>query len=172
VTNFHLRANARHQRTRRDKGESNGQCHRPFRASAIAIPSTTGARLMSWLAPSAFAADYTPPPPVTIGPATFTRWAGFYFGGQVGYSSSVINFGLAPSSEISYVLRGNPAILQDQQISQWPVLGSHSTASAKLRRLHRIQCRVGKRHSGRGIELQSCFAIGIIERFHFTKFHG
>jgi len=79
--------------------------------------------------PPPFAADYTQPPPVTIGPATFTRWAGFYFGGQVGYSSSEINFSNAASSEISYLLRGYPAILQDQQISHWPVLGSHSTAS-------------------------------------------
>ena len=44
------------------------------------------------MASSAFAADYDlpvlrgtsqpPAPVVTVGPATFTRWSGFYFGGD------------------------------------------------------------------------------------------
>lgn len=97
MTNFHLTANARHQRTRRDQGESNGQCHHPHSGLCDSHIEHDGALLMRWLlctaaflafAPSAFAADYTPPAPVTIGPATFTRWAGFYFGGQIGYSDA------------------------------------------------------------------------------------
>jgi opacity protein-like surface antigen len=72
-----------------------------------------GARLMRWLlcavalafAPSAFAADYTPPPPVTIGPATYTRWAGFYFGGQISYSDAQADFSKASEPLVGYSLR-------------------------------------------------------------------
>jgi outer membrane immunogenic protein len=72
-----------------------------------------GARLMRWLvcaaalafAQNAFAADYTPPPPVTIGPATFTRWAGFYFGGQIGYSDAQADFSKASEPLVGYSLR-------------------------------------------------------------------
>jgi opacity protein-like surface antigen len=70
--------------------------HHPHSSLCDRHSKHDGARLMRWLlcvaalvfAQNAFAADYTPPPPVTIGPATFTRWAGFYFGGQIGYSDA------------------------------------------------------------------------------------
>lgn len=94
--------------------------------------------LMGLLSP-AFAADYelpfphgvpvlpaSSPPPYVVGPPTPKyHWGGVYGGVQGGYSSATVNFGTA-ASEISYLLRNNPAILQDQQISQWPVLGSSS----------------------------------------------
>ena len=51
---------------------------------------------------SALAADYDlpilrgssqpPAPVVTVGPATFTRWSGLYFGGVVSYSSASTDF--------------------------------------------------------------------------------
>ena len=54
------------------------------------------------LAPPAFAADLdalrgsvpiAPMAPVmTVGPATFTRWSGFYFGGQFNYSGENTSF--------------------------------------------------------------------------------
>jgi len=89
--------------------------------------------LMGLLSP-AFAADYELPPPVPIRPASSTptyvvgppkpqyHWGGVYGGVQGGYSSAVVNFGTA-ASEISTLLRGT-AILQDQQISQWPVFST------------------------------------------------
>jgi opacity protein-like surface antigen len=92
--------------------------------------------LMGLLSP-AFAADYELPPPVPIRPASSTptyvvgppkpqyHWGGVYGGVQGGYSSAVVNFGTA-ASEISSLLRGT-AILQDQQISQWPVFSSSSS---------------------------------------------
>jgi opacity protein-like surface antigen len=91
--------------------------------------------LMGLISP-AFAADYELPPPVPIRPASSTptyvvgppnpqyHWGGVYGGVQGGYSSATVNFGTA-ASEISAILRGNP-ILQDQQISQWPVFSSSS----------------------------------------------
>jgi outer membrane immunogenic protein len=91
--------------------------------------------LMGLLSP-AFAADYELPPPVPMRPASSTptyvvgppkpqyHWGGVYGGVQGGYSSAVVNFGTA-ASEISAILRGT-AILQDQQISQWPVFSSSS----------------------------------------------
>jgi opacity protein-like surface antigen len=89
--------------------------------------------LMGLISP-AFAADYELPPPVPIRPASSTptyvvgpptpkyHWGGVYGGVQGGYSSAVVNFGTA-ASEITAILRGNP-ILQDQQISQWPVFST------------------------------------------------
>ena len=59
-------------------------------------------------APSAFAADYNPyipPAPLTVGPATFTRWAGFYFGGQVGYSDALGDFSKASEPLVGFSLR-------------------------------------------------------------------
>jgi outer membrane immunogenic protein len=57
-------------------------------------------------APSAFAADYNPYiPPLTVGPATFTRWAGFYFGGQVGYSDARADFSKASEPLVGFSLR-------------------------------------------------------------------
>ena len=94
--------------------------------------------LMGLISP-AFAADYELPPPVPIRAASSTptyvvgpptpkyHWGGVYGGVQGGYSSASINFGTA-ASEISSLLRGT-AILQDQQISQWPVFSS-STGDA------------------------------------------
>ena len=91
--------------------------------------------LMGLVSP-AFAADYELPvlrgsdtPPLTPHPivqqTSTYHWGGVYGGVQGGYSSATANFGTA-ASEISYLLRNNPAILQDQQISQWPVLSSSS----------------------------------------------
>jgi len=59
------------------------------------------------------------------------RWAGFYGGGQVGYSSSVVKFGTAGSGDISYILR-DTTIEQDEQVSNWSVLGTRTPASASL----------------------------------------
>jgi opacity protein-like surface antigen len=59
------------------------------------------------------------------------RWAGFYGGGQVGYSDSVIKFGTAASSELAFLLR-NTAIEQDEQVSDWNVLGTHAAPAANV----------------------------------------
>lgn len=59
-------------------------------------------------APGAFAADYNPyipPAPMTVGPATFTRWAGFYAGGQVGYSDALADFSKASEPLVGFSLR-------------------------------------------------------------------
>jgi outer membrane immunogenic protein len=90
------------------------------------------ARLMRWVlgavvvlafAPSAFAEDF-----VLRGSAPTYHWGGFYGGGQLGYSSSVINFGTAVGPDIAEMLR-NTSIEQDEQISQWSVLGSRNPVS-------------------------------------------
>ncbi len=54
------------------------------------------AAFMLALAPSAFAADLDMlRGSQTVGPATFMRWAGFYAGGQFGYSSGNVDFSKA-----------------------------------------------------------------------------
>jgi len=64
-----------------------------------------------------------------VGPAPFTRWSGIYFGGQVGYSSSVVSFSNAAQNDLGFILR-DTAIEQDQNISSWPVLTNQHPASA------------------------------------------
>src|SRR5271170_463727 len=82
------------------------------------------------LPPCALAGDYDlrGAEPV-VGPAPFTRWDGFYAGGQVGYTSSVVSFSNAARNDLAFLL-GDTAIEQDQHISSWPVLTSRHPASA------------------------------------------
>ena len=99
--------------------------------------------LMGLISP-AFAADYElpilygSPPPVPIRPASSPppyvvgppqpryHWGGVYGGVQGGYSSAAVNFGTAASAISDLNLLRGTAILQDQQISQWPVFSSSS----------------------------------------------
>jgi opacity protein-like surface antigen len=74
---------------------------------------------------SAFAGDFD----ILRGTVPTYRWSGFYAGGDFGYSGANINFGQAAGPDISNILR-NTAIEQDEQISQWPVLGGESYPSS------------------------------------------
>jgi outer membrane immunogenic protein len=73
---------------------------------------------------SAFAGDFD----ILRGTTTTYNWAGFYGGGQAGYSSSVLKFGSAAGPEVAFLLRGT-AIQQDEQISNWNVLGTREPTS-------------------------------------------
>jgi outer membrane immunogenic protein len=70
---------------------------------------------------SAFAGDFD----ILRGTVPTYRWAGFYAGGNFGYSAANVDFGQAAGPDIANMLR-NSAIEQDQQISQWPLLGGDS----------------------------------------------
>lgn len=74
---------------------------------------------------SAFAGDFD----ILRGTVATYRWAGFYGGAQGGYTSSTIKLAPGSGPNISYILR-NQAILSDQQISQWPLLQNRSPSSA------------------------------------------
>ncbi|MGO9049123.1 MAG: outer membrane protein [Xanthobacteraceae bacterium] len=85
------------------------------------------------MASPALAADYDlpilrgssqpPAPVVTVGPATFTRWSGFYFGGDFSFNNSTANFSSATQSLVAFSLR-ELALESEQHPSQWPVLGN------------------------------------------------
>jgi len=91
------------------------------------------ARLMRWvlgavmvlaLTPSAFAQD----PDIlrgtqSVGPATFTRWSGFYFGAQMSYSSAAADFSQATSTLLGYSLRGLTLEAEDSP-SSIPILSN------------------------------------------------
>jgi outer membrane immunogenic protein len=79
------------------------------------------------LPPSALAGDFD----ILRGSVPTYRWAGFYGGAQAGYSSSVIKFGTAASSEVAFLLR-DTVIEQDEQISDWTVLDSRAPTSLSL----------------------------------------
>jgi outer membrane immunogenic protein len=107
-------------------------------------PDDERARLMRWvicaafacalapsalLAPSAFAADLDDAlrGPLTVGPATFTRWAGFYAGGQFNYSSVNVDFSKATKPLIADSLRDTTLEAQND-ISDNTVLKNNNIA--------------------------------------------
>jgi outer membrane immunogenic protein len=103
------------------------------------------ARLMRWvicaafvcslapnllLAPRANAADLDQlRGPLTVGPAAFTRWSGFYAGGQFDYSSGNTDFSKATQPLIANSGQ-NLGLVTIAQIDQWTPLGSNSNANA------------------------------------------
>ena len=108
-------------------------------------PYDERARLMRWvicaafvcslapsllLAPRAHAADLDElRGPLTVGPATFTRWAGFYAGGQFDYSSGNTDFSKATGPLIANSGQ-NLALITIAQINTWNPLNSNSNANA------------------------------------------
>jgi hypothetical protein len=63
----------------------------------------------------ALAADYdlpilrgtaVPAPVMTVGPATFTRWSGFYFGGAFSYGNATSDFSQTTKGLLDFSLRG------------------------------------------------------------------
>jgi opacity protein-like surface antigen len=109
----------------------------PSLASALAGPASiirlllVAFGLMGGLLSPAFAADYDLPvlrgtepvaPMMTVGPATFTRWSGFYFGGDFSYSFSQADFSSATQPLLAFSLR-NLTLEEVVQPSQIPVLG-------------------------------------------------
>jgi outer membrane immunogenic protein len=64
----------------------------------------------------------------SVGPALFTKWSGFYFGGQAGYSNVNTDFSHATSSLVAFSLR-ELALEQQDSVSTWPVLGNSSNSA-------------------------------------------
>ncbi len=60
-----------------------------------------------------------------VGPATFTRWSGFYVGGQIGYGDANTDFSNATQPLVAFSLR-ETALESSDFVSTWPVLGSGS----------------------------------------------
>ncbi len=58
-----------------------------------------------------------------VGPATFTRWSGFYVGGQFGYTNGNAAFSNATPPGIGYALR-ETTLENEFNVSQWPTLGT------------------------------------------------
>ncbi|MCC6888313.1 MAG: outer membrane beta-barrel protein [Hyphomicrobiales bacterium] len=61
----------------------------------------------------------------------YTRWAGFYAGGQLGYTSSEMNFAGATEDLIAYLLRAT-ALENEQRPSEWGVLGKVSPSGTSF----------------------------------------
>lgn len=82
------------------------------------------------LVPRALAADLdmdTLRGPLTVGPAAFTRWSGFYAGGQFDYSTSNVDFSKATQPLIADSLRDTTLDAQDH-VSSITTLNSNSAA--------------------------------------------
>jgi outer membrane immunogenic protein len=111
-------------------------------ASALTGPGSIIRRLllvfglMSGLLSPAFAADYDLPvlrgsqpmapatiaPVYPVGPATYTRWSGFYVGGDFSYNNTTVDFSNSTQSLVGFALRGS-AVEQSFRPSQTQVLG-------------------------------------------------
>src|SRR4051812_46278183 len=88
-----------------------------------------GALVTAVLAQNAHAGDFLRGSQA-VGPAMFTRWSGFYAGGQIGYSSSSGDFSQSTQSLLAYSLRES-ALETNAIPSSWKVLGSVATAAAQ-----------------------------------------
>jgi outer membrane immunogenic protein len=87
---------------------------------------------MIGLASSAVAGDF----PVLRGsdtfvpaPPTYTRWSGFYAGGQWGYSGASVDFSNATQELVAFALR-ETALENESHPSLWQVLGKTSTSAS------------------------------------------
>jgi opacity protein-like surface antigen len=97
------------------------------------------ARLMRWVicavvalafAPSAFADDLDIlRGPQSLGPPAFSRWSGFYFGGQAAYSGGNANFQGTTQGPLAYALR-DTLVEADFGPAQWSLLGDNGTTTA------------------------------------------
>jgi len=67
----------------------------------------------------------------TVGPGTYTRWSGFYVGGQVGYTDGNADFSHSTQSGVAYALRQTDLELQFSP-SSWQVLGTANNSIASF----------------------------------------
>jgi outer membrane immunogenic protein len=84
------------------------------------------------LASTAFAADLdldTLRGPLPVGPAAFTRWAGFYAGGQFGFSSGNVDFSKATQPLLASSGQ-QLALINLAHIDRWEPLNSNANATA------------------------------------------
>jgi hypothetical protein len=66
---------------------------------------------------------------VSVGPATFTRWSGFYFGGDVSVSSAFSDFATATRPLVQFSLQHTTVETSDRP-SDFHVLGTGSAVAA------------------------------------------
>jgi outer membrane immunogenic protein len=82
------------------------------------------------LTPRAFAQDFDVlRGPQSLGPPTYPRWSGFYFGGQAGYGGGTADFQGTTQAPLAFALRDS-VIESNFAPSQWPLLGSASDGTA------------------------------------------
>jgi hypothetical protein len=66
---------------------------------------------------------------LSVGPATFTRWSGFYFGGEIGVSSAYSDFSKSTQPLVQFSLQHTTVETQDHP-SDFKVLGNGSAVAA------------------------------------------
>ncbi len=114
-------------------------------------------------APSAYAADLDILRGTdTVGPATFTNWSGFYFGGQFGYSSASANFTKSTQplvatslAELTLESRGRPVRMAGAWLGQRP--------HVRFRRICRLQYAMA------GFDPRSRRQLHALTRYHHRQ---
>jgi len=66
---------------------------------------------------------------IPVAPATFTRWSGFYVGGQFAYGNANADFSSTTQPLVAFSLR-ELTLEAEQAPSQWPVLGKSSNGAS------------------------------------------
>ncbi len=96
--------------------------------------------MMVGLASPALAADYDLPilrgsepvapiaPVTTVGPATFTRWSGFYFGGDLSFNNATTDFGTSTAPLVEFALQGT-VVQQQFTPSELQLLGKAASSA-------------------------------------------
>ena len=87
----------------------------------------------------------------TVGPATFTKWSGFYFGAQTGFTGGNANFANSTQAPIAYALR-DTALEDTFEPSNWPICSGYDV-EGNLRRLCRLQHTMGRFRPRRRVRL-------------------
>ena len=67
---------------------------------------------------------------MTVGPATFTRWSGFYFGGNVSLGSATSDFSTATRPLVQFMLQHLTIDRPGERPSDFHVLGRGSAVAA------------------------------------------
>lgn len=88
----------------------------------LILGATTPALAADYDLPVLRGSSQPPAPVVTVGPATFTRWSGFYFGGDLSFNSGTTDFASATAPLVAFALQ-NTVVQQTFTPSQTQLLG-------------------------------------------------
>ena len=100
--------------------------------------------------PSCAAPNVYEPP----APKVYTRWSGFYAGGQMEYGSAHLDFSQATQSLAAFSLRGLALENENRTSPKFEILRQQAYRRRGLRRLRRLQRPVGGHRSRGRAELQ------------------
>jgi outer membrane immunogenic protein len=95
---------------------------------ALVIGFSATARAQDLSSPPVSPIPIVLPGSASVGPATFTRWSGFYVGGNFSYTGTLVDFSRSTAPSIALALQ-NTVVEQQYAPSQWQSLGQASNTA-------------------------------------------